>query len=247
MKKYLALIFCLSFLNPIYAAPMPALKIAANMYNPPFVMQGANKILYGFDIDMMEHLCNSIERTCQYNLIPFHNILDSVENGTNDIGIGGVTITIERTKAVAFSIPYLLSYAQYLGLKTKEIANFSDASLANKKIGIEAGSVLIDLVNKLTIPNIKVVEFKKLSDLIDALNKQQIDLALMDSATAIYWQNQYHNRIVTIGEPFLYGYGFGIAVNKSNAPLLEEINTALLEYQNNGGFQKAYNQYIAQF
>lgn len=248
MKKYcwplLLVFFLFNYLN---AAPLPLLKIAADRNSPPFVMRGAHDQVFGFDIDMMEHLCKILGRTCQYNLMPFQNIIGAVENKSSDIGIGCITITLERAKTVTFSIPYLLSYAQYIGTKEYTDKKFDTSYLNNKKVGIEAGSIFKDIINNLEIPNVKIIEYNRLSSIIAALQNKNIDFALMDSITAIYWQNQSNKQLVALGKPFLYGFGFGIAVNKNEPQLLEQINTAILEYQNNGSFQKAYNEYIAQF
>jgi polar amino acid transport system substrate-binding protein len=177
----------------------------------------------------------------------FSNILPSVQNQLVDIGVGGITITLERSKVIAFSIPYLLSYAQYIGLKASKSQQFSTNELSGKKIGVEAGSVFGETIEDLSLKNVNVVQIKTHAGIIQALQDHKIDYALMDASAAKYWQSQSSDKMVALGTPFLYGYGFGIAVNESNAALLEDINSALLEYQNNGGFQKAYNQYIAHF
>lgn len=248
MRKYCwFLLLNLFWCGSIYAAPLPLLKVAADVYSPPFIMRGASDQVFGFDIDMMEYICKMLGRTCQYNLMPFQDIIGSVANQSNDIGIGCITITLKRSKVVAFSIPYLLSYAQYLGLKQQNANQFTNESLKNKTVGVETGSVFKDIVNDLGMPSVKIIEYNKPSSVIAALKNKNVDFALMDSITAIYWQNQSTNNLVTLGKPFLYGFGFGIAVNKTNSKLLEQINTAILEYQNNGGFQKSYNEYIAQF
>ena len=69
----------------------------------------------------------------------------------------------------------------------------------------------------------------------------------MDAFTADYWQTQSNNVIITLGKPFTYGYGFGIAVNPNEPALLKDLNEALLKYQNNGEFQKDYNTYLRVF
>lgn len=235
------------YLGSLQAAPLPILKVAADAFSPPFVMRGANNQLYGFDIDMMENICQILKRQCVYQPMSFINLLPSVESQLADVAVGGITITLDRSKVVSFSIPYLLSYAQYIGLKSTLPPSFSLNDLAGKKIGIEAGTVFKETLNELSVKNITVVEIKNHASIILALENRKIDYALMDASAVQYWQGQSKDKMVAVGTPFLYGYGFGIAVNESNPGLLEDINTALLEYQNNGGFQKAYNQYIAHF
>jgi polar amino acid transport system substrate-binding protein len=226
---------------------LPVLRIATDKFSPPFVMRGANNQLFGFDIEMMENLCKILHRKCVYFPMPFDQIFQDVQAQHVDLGVGSITITLERAKLVSFSIPYLLSYAQYIGLKDNNADSFSTNQLNNKSIAVEEGSIFKNAVDELGFSDIHVVEMKSYAKIIEALQAKKIDYALVDAPTAQYWKTQSNDQIVPLGKPFLFGYGFGIAVNLANSALLEDINGALLEYQNKGGFQKAYNEYIAHF
>lgn len=250
MKKYSVWIsLCIGLLGsvPVYAEPLPELRIATDKFSPPYVMRGANNQLFGFDIDMMENICQILKRKCVYYPMRFDKIFTQIQENKADVGIGSITITLERTKQVAFSIPYLLSYAQYIALKEKNAPTFSTKMLHHKKVGVEAGSIFKEAIDELGYADVQVVELRNYAKIMSAIQEKSIDFALIDASTAQYWQTQSQDLITAQGKPFLFGYGFGIAVNINNQALLEDINAALLEYQNNGGFQKAYNQYIAQF
>lgn len=54
------------FISCSYADSLRPLIVATEIFNPPFIMQGANKQLFGFDIEMMEDICRIIQRECQY-------------------------------------------------------------------------------------------------------------------------------------------------------------------------------------
>ncbi|KTC83454.1 putative amino acid ABC transporter, periplasmic binding protein [Legionella cincinnatiensis] len=52
-----------------YAEPVRPLVVATEIFNPPFIMQGANNQLFGFDIEMLEDICQIIHRECQSSSI----------------------------------------------------------------------------------------------------------------------------------------------------------------------------------
>lgn len=120
-------LFIFSFFTPlIHAASLPPLIVATEIFNPPFIMQGANKQLFGFDIEMMEDICQMIHRECQYRPGFFENtLLNSIEKHEADLGVASITITLERSQQVNFSFPYLPSNAQYLALKKWSTVPFS--------------------------------------------------------------------------------------------------------------------------
>ncbi|MCX7114854.1 MAG: transporter substrate-binding domain-containing protein [Gammaproteobacteria bacterium] len=229
------------------AAPLPPLVIATDVYSPPFVMRGAHNQLYGFDMQTMNQLCKILNRTCVYHPMHFYEIFPTILNHQADIGIGAITITLARSKVVSFSIPYLLSYAQYFALNKWTKVPFSPQLLIGKKVGIQTGTIFKKAVEEATNSDVTIVEFNSFHSLIESLQDKTTDFVLIDSSAANYWQYQSDQSMMPVGKPFLYGYGFGIAVNQDNPQLLAQVNSALLDYQNNGGFQKAYNEYIEQF
>jgi len=243
--------FLVSFLFftclPLQAAEGAPLRIAVSGFNPPFVMQTANKQLYGFDISMMESICKNIKRSCQFEIMPFSNLLNAVQTEKTDIAINSITITPERAKLVNFSLPYLLSNSLFLGPKEMADKPFDPAILKGRSIGMSAGTIFVDIIKAMGIENAKIVEFSQLNNEIEALVNGDIDVALMDEPSARYWQIQSSNKLVVLGKPLIYGFGLGIAVNKDDLNLLDQINKGLLQYQNSEEFKQNYNRYIGYF
>lgn len=233
-----------SFTYLTYADQLPPLIIATETFNPPFIMQGANKQLFGFDIEMMEFICQNIHRNCQYRPDFLENsIISIVEKHEADIGVASITITLERAQHVNFSHPYLPSDAQYLALKKWAAVPYSKDAFDGKKIGIQAGTIFEKVINDSGFSNVQIIKYNSTPQLIQALNDGRVDFILQDALSAQNWVMQLQV-FTTYGKPFSSGYGFGIAVNKDNSELLEQINEALHEYQKNGQFKKNYDKYI---
>lgn len=236
-------LFC-SF-SSVYAEGEP-LVVGTESYNPPFVQQGGKQSIFGFDIDMMISLCKIMNRTCEFRVMKFTDILPAVEANKIDVATDSITITAARSHDVGFSLPYLLSNSRFLTTAANAKTPFSFDSLKGKSLGIQSGTIFVDQVNELGIKNVKIRLYERLEDMLDALNKGQVDYLLIDDPTAVFWAANSAGAFVAVGKPLVYGFGYGIAVNINNKPLLDTINKALLQYQNSEDFKRNYFKYLPQ-
>ncbi|CEG55722.1 transporter substrate-binding domain-containing protein [Legionella fallonii] len=244
MKWFLCLLSLLIFIaQPLQAEGEP-LRVAVDPINPPFIMQGANNQFYGYDISMMEYICHTIERTCQFIPIRFNQILNAVNSKKVDVAASSIGITTERAKLVNFSLPYLVSYARFIGPKAYAQQHFSLGLFNDKKIGVTEGSVFPEFIKKIGVKKPITVPYTNLNDMVDALYRGKINFGFMDEPSALYWQTQSSGKLVVLGKSFSYGLGLGIAVNKENLILLQAINNALLKYRESDDFKKNYHAYI---
>jgi ABC-type amino acid transport substrate-binding protein len=83
--------------------------------------------------------------------------------------------------------------------------------------------------------------------MLDALHKGKVDYLLIDSLTATYWEANSSGQFVSIGDAYIYGNGFGIAVNQNDPLLLESLNRALVDFQNSPEYKTLCNQYLNRF
>jgi polar amino acid transport system substrate-binding protein len=261
MKFIATLLFSLFFLaSSVYAQedqleqpasflPSAPLKVGIGGFYPPFIMSGANQELFGFDIEMMSNLCQRMNRTCTFQPMRFRQLIPALVNNQIDIAVNAMAITVERSKLVDFSMPYLLSYSRFLTNHTYSGQQFSLQLLAGKRIGVGADSVFNKEIREMNITNPNIVEYRgthNIEEMIEALSTGKIDFVLLDNPSALYWTANVAN-IAVIGKPIMYGYGLGIAVNQANMKLLQAINKALLQYEYTNDYLKDYNRYIMQF
>lgn len=240
-------IIYICFISCSIAAPLPPLKIAVPHFYPPFILEGVNHSVTGFDILFMTRICTKIHRSC--NFIPMNtvDILPAVANKKVDLGLGALTITLERYQLVNFSIPYLLSQSRFLGKSLPNNYHFQLDEFNHKTIGITSGSSFAKQLALMHNLDEKIVMFSDINELVGALNENNIDLALMDNATALYWQNHSSNTLEALGKPFNYGFGIGIAIHRDNVALTKVIDLAILIEQNTLTFKQLYNMYFSEF
>lgn len=234
-------------LTPVHAAG-ELLNVGVDSYTPPFVMEGNAQNFYGFDIDMMTALCKSLQRTCKFVPMKFEDLLNAVATKKVDVAVSSITITADRAKDVDFSVPYLLSYSRFLTIHTNESDQpFTLGLLKNKKIGVVVATVFKNQIKDMGIIDPIVIEYPNPEVMLEDLGNKKLDYVLFDNPTALYWAANSSGAFAVIGKPYLYGYGLGIAVNPTEGNLLQNINQALLQFQQSNEYNMAYTRYIENF
>ncbi|HHL3493088.1 TPA: transporter substrate-binding domain-containing protein [Legionella pneumophila] len=248
MKFIKGLLFFFIFLiSPLHAQDEP-LRVGVGGFYPPFLMQGTNNEISGYDIATMTELCKIMKRPCNFQVMRFRQLIPAVANKQIDLAISAISITPERSSQVNFSMPYLLSYSRFL---TNKIHNthrpFSLMLLKGKRIGVEQNTVFNEEIRRMGIIDPVIVEFDRTEEMLEALSANDIDFVLMDNPAALYWAANSSGNFHVIGSPMLIGYGLGIAVNRENSELLKSLNDALLEYQRSEKYKENYNKYMMNF
>ncbi|MDX2345497.1 MAG: transporter substrate-binding domain-containing protein [Legionella sp.] len=244
MKKWFVFCLILCFSYAIHAEN-PPLRVAITTFSPPFIMRSANQNFYGFDIEIIEYVCQKLERRCEYVPMNFDELLPSIQAQKADVAIGGIIITVKRSHLVGFSMPYMVSQAQFIGTDKSNIKPpFHLDQLDGKKIGVLTDGAFARSVRFMDIKKPKLIPFKQDNSIIHALNNNQISLALLNLPKARYWSSNSDGAFKNVGEPFPIGFGFAIAINPEEIALTKKINLALLDYQNSDEFKKNYDLYI---
>ncbi|AUH72415.1 arginine-binding periplasmic protein [Legionella sainthelensi] len=243
------LFFFVCFTAAVQAQDQP-LRVGIGRFYPPFIMQGADNELFGFDIETAIELCNIMHRTCSFYPMRFKDLLPAINRQEIDMAINAISITPERLKLVNFSNPYLLTYSRFLTNRAYTHQPFSLALLNDKRIGVDGDSIFEDEIKGMDIKNPTIVPFygvHSTEEMLEALENEKIDFVILDNPSALYWAANSSGEVKTVGRPIPYGYGLGIAVNLNNNALLQSINHALLQYEFSKQYIKIYNKYILQF
>lgn len=205
---------------------------------PPLGFRNDANEIVGFDIDLAKEVAARLGVKFRAQPINWDSKEQELATGNIDCIWNGLTITEERKNALSFTKPYL-NNAQVLVVKTSSgIKNLAD--MADKKVGLQAGSSASDAVEA-------AVEFKKsvksvieFKDNIMALNDLEmggVDGVVMDLIVANY-------AIKTSGKPFevlsegLAPEEYGIAFRKEDVKLTEAVQKILEEMAADGTVAK---------
>lgn len=244
MKKLGLLLFAAGLMSTT-AMAQDKLNIGTNPAYPPFEYKGENNELLGFDIDLMNAVCEAMQKECVFSEAEFDALIPNLRLRRYDAVISGMDITEERAKQLAFSDPYYQNYSIYITTKDKadKISDVADA-----KIGVLSGSTHQQYI-KDTYSGSDISVYPQYPSAMNDLALGRVDVVFGDGEVV----NEYiqgNDNFVMVGEkvtdPKYFGQGLGIGAGLRNKALVEEINEALKTVKENGQYDEIYSKWFEQ-
>lgn len=173
----------------------------------PFVMR-RNGEYVGYTIDILYRFC--LKNGYKLEFMSFKDInssIASVIKGKSDIAASEISITAERKSQVNFSIPYYLNTSSIYTLY-KNTYDSGD-EMDNAKVGTLTGSVY-PMTLRSKLPNVRVMEYNTIADLLEALNTEKVDAIAYDDAVIQAALKNYPNitRCFTVKDNDYIGFVF---------------------------------------
>ncbi|HFF3315803.1 TPA: transporter substrate-binding domain-containing protein [Legionella pneumophila] len=91
--------------------------------------------------------------------------------------------------------------------------------------------------------NIQFKYYETFMDLLNGLTDPQVSAIVTNSDQAQYWASITPD-CKLLGDSFPFGIGFGVVARLDQAELIEKINQALIEIENDGTYLKIYNLFF---
>ncbi|OOF70208.1 arginine ABC transporter substrate-binding protein [Rodentibacter caecimuris] len=217
------------------------LTFAMEATYPPFESTNDKGEIVGFDVDIAKAICQQIQADCHFSNQAFDALIPSLKAKKFDAVISAVDITQAREKQVSFTEPYYDSTASFIAAKP-------DIDLSSVEVvGVQNGTTFQQYATKET-KQYKVKAYASLQAAILDLKNGRIDMIFGDTAVLSEWMKEDQN-VYFVGEKVTnknyFGNGLGIAVNKSNKELLENLNKGLSAIKANGTYQEIYNKWMS--
>ena len=207
---------------------------------PPFETTNEKGEIIGFDVDVANAICKEIQATCKFKGEAFDALIPNLKAKRFDASISAIDITDARAKQVLFSDAYYDSTASYVTLKGK--ATLESA----KNVGVQNGTTF----QQYTVAETKQYTTKAYASLQSAildLKSGRIDMIFGDTAVLADMISK-EPEMQFVGEKVAnkkyFGNGLGIAMNKSNKELAEQLNKGLAAIKANGEYQKIYDKWM---
>lgn len=236
-----SLILVLLFISSLPLCAQQTINIGTLPFNPPFSMQGSRQgHFFGFEISLMNEICNRIDVQCNYKKYQFGQLFNALENREIDIAIGAIIITQTRQDKYLFSLPYFMSKGCVVVIKDK----YKDINeLRDKNVGTIEGTLYGDVILKKFGPSVKLKTYTFPPELFSDLTSEKIDALLIDKEPAQYWIAKDGN-LTILGPEITTGSGYAIMALKSQTALIEKINETLLEIQEDGTYIKLHKAFF---
>ena len=215
------------------------INVGLNANFPPFESYEKNKLV-GLDVELAEELGKKLNKKIVFKDMAFDTLLVALTNNKIDAIISGMDITVEREKMVNFTNGYFSNEISLIVKKDNEsIKNLED--LKKKTVGVVIGTTSDFFVSDLN--DIYNIKFKNSVDAILNLNLNKVDAIILDKVVAKKIIVNYED-IRILDDVILNKSEMGIAVNKNNPKLLEELNSALNELKNDGTLEALIQKHI---
>lgn len=199
----------------------------------PMGFRDDNNELTGFDIEYAEAAAEHMGMEVKFQPIDWKTKETELSSGRIDLIWNGYTITDERKEKVLFTKPYL-SNAQVVVTKADaDIEKLDD--LDGKVVGLQALSSAADALSANPIES-KIKSISEYADNVLALTDLKIgrvDAVVIDEVVIDYYMAQEEDTFKVIGDE-LAPEEYGIGVKKGNEALLEKLQAALDQMNEDG-------------
>lgn len=216
------------------------LVMATNAEFDPWEYHDGDDIV-GIDAEVAQAIADKLGMELKIEDMAFDAIIPSVTSGKADMGMAAISVTPEREASVDFSNTYAESALVLLvGADNTDITGID--SLTDQTVGVQTGTTG-DLKASEIVGDDNVDRFNTYFEAVESLKQGKVDAVLIDNAPAKVFLSQNSDSIKQAGEE-LDKEEYAIAVAKGNTELVDKLNTAIAELQEDGTLDEIMNKYI---
>jgi polar amino acid transport system substrate-binding protein len=221
------------------------LVVGMELAYPPFETKNAKDDPSGVSVDLAKDLATYLNRPITIVNTNWDGLIPSLQTGKIDVVISSMTITEQRGEVVDFSIPYAHSYLALLVNKEANITSVEDLNKEGVVVDVKKGTTGYVYAKKY-LTKAQVNALSSENACVTEVLQGRADAFIYDQLT-IYRQHQANPKVTdAILIPFQDSENWGMAVKKGNTALLDPINAFIADYQENGGFEKLTDKYLAE-
>lgn len=249
MVRTIKLCIWILFISISIFAKADALTFATSATFPPFEYDDPSGHIQGFDIDIINALCKEMQTQCTFVSQDFNTLFPSLQQGKVDAVFGALNITEERLQKVDFTKPYYVTTVSLVA--NKKNAPLLEKSLNGHSIGVGSGTTSAQYLQERYGTTIQMMTYPDEEAAFADLLKGRIDAVMEDTPAAQHWlQESGKDQYVLVGQPITdekyFGKGYGIAVRKGNASLLNQLNQAIDKIKASGTYDGIVKKYFGE-
>lgn len=221
------------------------LVVAMELAYPPFETKDENGNPTGVSVDFCKDFGEYIGREIVIENTAWEGLIPSLQTGKVDMIMSSMTITEERKGSVDFSDPYAKALLAILAGKDSDVESIDDLNKPGRKIACKIGSTGYIYAQK-HLPEAELVGLNDESACVTEVLQGKADAFLYDQLTIYrnYKRNEDNTKAVFI--PFQEAESWGIAVQKGNTELVEQLNDFIRKYRTDGGFDQLTEKYLSE-
>lgn len=216
-----------------------AIVVGADTTFPPFETEKNGQVT-GFDIDMIKAIAKAENMTVTLKTLPFNGIIPSLQAGSIDAAVAGITIKKSRMQNVDFSDAYYKSGLSVLVKKDSKIHSFAD--LKGHVVATKKATSSVDYLTSHGIDPQYIKQFQDIDVAYQALETGGADAVVFDNPVNVNFKTA-HNNVKIVGD-LLTGEYYGIAISKKKPELVTKINDGLAKIKKSGEYHQLFVKYF---
>ena len=199
----------------------------------PMGFRDKDNNIVGFDIDYAKGAAEKMGTEVKFQPIDWKTKEAELSSGRIDLIWNGYTITDERKEKVLFTKPYLKNAQVLVTLADSELTKLDD--LEGKVVGLQSLSSASDALDASPVKEkLKTVtEFADNVQALTDLKSGRLDAVVIDEVVINYYMAKEEGTFTVLDES-LAPEEYGIGVKKGNEELLEKLQKALDEMNEDG-------------
>jgi polar amino acid transport system substrate-binding protein len=211
---------------------------------PPFEYMTTDDQVDGFDVALMNAISRNLGISVEWHQIAFDGLVDAVRAGQIDAAIAGISTTDERQALVDFSNIYHSGEDAFLAQANSPLEGIDeDGDLSGLRVGAQRGTVYETYLQGLADEGrlSQVYRYEAALDAVRDLRQNRLGLVMMDALPAQAFVDEGGVKIAGGG---LNQQLYAIALPKGATSLRDQINSALIDLQNQGVIAQLNKQYL---
>ncbi len=206
---------------------------------PPFNFKAADGTIMGLDIDLAKILAKAINVKLKIEVIPFPQLLESLDAGKVDLVISGVSMTPVRNTKAYFAGPYFITGQGALmkGDMMQKVRDLTDFNHPEYTVAVPKGTTS-EITAKQILPKAKILATADMDAALKALMAGKAQALIADFPFCVLSSFRHRaDNLAALPKPFTFE-PLGVAV-PANDPLLQNmVDNYLGTLQGGGGLEE---------
>jgi polar amino acid transport system substrate-binding protein len=222
------------------------LTVCTHLPYKPFEYSNSSGDVVGFDVDLTNLLAKKLGVKQKIVDVDWNQVTSGAafKAGKCDVGMGAMTITPERSKAILISDPYFNATQAMLAKSSAGVKSLAD--LKGKKVGVQTDTTGEIYGNKFAKQyGYTVVVFDDYALEVDAVKAGTVDAAINDNG--VLYDFAKANPETSVVKEFNTGEKYGFAAEKNNAnatKLMDKFNAAMSAAKSDGTMDTLFKKWF---
>ena len=248
MKKLLSAAAALGLAAGAAAAEPVKIGIAAEPY-PPFSYPDAAGTWAGWEIEIINAICEAAEMDCVITPVAWDGIIPSLTSGQIDAIMNSMSITEERLQTIDFSDKYYNTPAVIVGAKDVEM-DATPEGLAGLVLGVQVATIHQSYAQTYFEASAAEIRLYQTQDEVNQdlvagrIDATQADSLALGDFLATPEGGCCEIKGAVADDPDILGLGVGAGVRKGDDALREQINTGIAKIIADGTYDAISANYF---